>query len=209
MRRFYKPRSATIAAYRRSSRFARGQTYNMVRKHEDTFQISYDGLAQFSSDSWYFTLSQLPNYTEFTDLFDQYRIVGIRALFMPRLNMQSNSQQVAAFTEIPPIHTAVDTDDASNFASYSEALQHANLKTHNQFRPFSVFFRPKISTAAYSGAFTSYTANTSPWIDCSSPGVQYYGLKICTSNYSAANNQSIDPTWDIVFTYYLQFKNLR
>lgn len=185
--------------------------YSFKRMKNDTFTVTYDGLAQFSSNGYVFKLSDVQASTEFTSLYDQYKITGIKAKFFPRVNVLQTVNQSATFTTVPPIGTIVDYDDATAPVNYAEATQYMGSRVHEAFKPFSLYFKPKISTAAYSGAFTSYTAGGSPWLDCNSPGIEYYGLKVFTLPYSAGNNQALanDPTWDIVFTYYLKFRGVR
>lgn len=185
--------------------------YSFKRIRQTTFTVNYDGLAQFTADGYVFKLSDVQSSTEFTSLYDQYKITGIKAKFFPRVNVLQTVNQGSTFTTIPPIGTIVDYDDAAPPANYAEATQFMGARIHEAFKPFSLYFKPKISTAAYSGAFTSYTAGGSPWLDCNSPNIEYYGMKVFTLPYSAGNNAvtSQDPTWDIVLTYYLKFRGVR
>jgi len=90
-------------------------------------------------------------------------------------------------------------------------VQYANCKFHNQFKPFTIRLRPRVASALYaSGAFTSYGVGPKDqWIDCVSPSVEHYGLKLATSVFSAANNPTVDPSWDVYMVYYVKFRNPR
>lgn len=188
-----------------SSGYLNGRVYNFKRKLTSNLIITYNGVATESHGAYKFKLSDLPNYTEFTSLFDKYRITGIRAQFLPRVNIMDLKNVNASFTEIPPVLTVVDYDDASGTDDYASLCQYENAKIHNQFRPFSVYFKPMVAIAAYQGAFTGYSSSRKTWIDAASPSVEYYALKWATPPYSAINSIA-NPTYDVIFTYYIQCK---
>lgn len=186
--------------------YLNGQIYRFKRKRHDSAIITYNAVATESHGAFKFKLSDLPSYTEFTSLFDKYRITGIRAYFMPRANIVNQSNLTSSFTEIPPIITVVDYDDASGTDTYTQLEQYENAKVHYEFKPFSVYFKPMIAVAAYQGAFTGYSSSRKMWIDAASPDVEYYSLKWASLPYSAGNSTTVYPAWDIMFTYYLQCK---
>lgn len=169
-----------------------------------------DGAHTFTGVGTSFKLDDLDGYAELTALYDQYKITGIKAQFFPRTNSLSQDVLVGTMTECPGLVTIVDIDDATAPADWTEICQYQGAKFHAFSKPFTLFFRPKVATAAYgAGAFTSYTSGTSPWIDAASPSVVYYGLKIGSFPYAIGNNTTIDPAWDIVYTFYVKCKGVR
>lgn len=189
------------------SRFSNSRIFNFKRSHEYTFTMVWDNNSTFTGGSIAFSLNDLPSYTELTALFDKYRIAGVKLRFYPRINQQLLSSITSTTPSgIVPIVTVIDYDDDSVPANLDELMQYQNFKIHDQFKPFSVFLRPQMAIAAYSGAFTSYASGRKIWIDAASPGVKYYGLKIGTQNYSSGSIATYDPTWDIFLTYYIQCK---
>ena len=71
---------------------------------------------------------------------------------------------------------------------------------------------PRISTAAYSGAFTSYTNTKAPWIDCNSPTVQHFGMKFgidATMNNQAASAEVNIGKLTIIMNYNLSLADVR
>lgn len=167
-----------------------------------------------STAAYKFKLSSLPGYTEITTLFDKYRIRGVRATFMPRINVFRLTDLGAGTTTAttsPPIFSVVDYDDATAPANAAVLHEYENCKVHYEFRPWSVFFRPRVAIGTYgSGAFTSYsTGAANLWCDAASPDIEYYGLKVATADYSSSNNLNNDIYWDIIFKVYLQTKYSR
>lgn len=186
--------------------YSNGHIYRFKRKRHDNAVITYNGIVTETHGAYKFKLNDLPGYTEFTALFDKYRIVGIQAKWMPRANIVNQSNLSSTFTEIPPVITVVDYDDATGTDDYSSLEQYENAKVHYEFKPFTLYFKPMIAVAAYKGAFSGYASSRRMWIDAASPDIEYYALKWATLPYSAGNNTTVNPAWDIMFTYYLQFK---
>lgn len=209
-RRYIGRRAAGIVAARQISRgnrsYSNANIFRFKRKNHETVSVTYNGVASESHGAFKFTLADLPNYTEFTSLFDKYRISGIRAQFIPRTNVLAQNDLGATLTAQPTILTVVDYDDASAAEDYDALMQYENCRVHNQFRPFTVYFKPQIAIATYSGAFTSYGSSRNMWLDAASTGVEYYALKWATLPYSTGNNTTPDPVWDVIFTYYIQCK---
>lgn len=188
--------------------YLNGQVYRFKRKYSSTITALMNGPsgATESHGAFTFKLSDLPAYAEFTALFDKYRIAGIRAQFLPRTNVLAQTDiGTSALTAIPPIVTVVDYDDATGI-DFSSLYQYENAKVHSEFKPFSVYFKPMIAVAAYNGSFTGYGSSRKMWIDAATADVQYYALKWATLPYSSSNSQTNDPTWDVIFTYYIECK---
>lgn len=189
--------------------YRNSQIYRFRRSLISTVTVVMNTVLTESHGAFKFTLADLPNYTEFTALFDRYRIAKIVMYWMPRTSQQTVAgATVAATSESPPIITCIDYDDATA-ADYTVLSQYENAVSHWEFKPFTLKFKPRLATAAYGGGvFTSY-ANMSPktWIDAGSATVEYYSCKWATHAYSAASNGS--QNWDIKIDYYLDFMNPR
>jgi hypothetical protein len=174
----------------------RERTYPFVRKVQagtitGSVTIEVDGAFAFS-------LGSLPDYTEFTALFDSYRIRMVKLQFNPLFI------DTSATVTYPPIITAIDYDDNSTLA-YSVLQEYDTSLISNSGMFFERVLIPRIALAAYSGVFTSF-AQPDPltWVDCASPNVTYYGLKYALPITGAANT-----VWQVEATYFLEFKNSR
>ncbi|QDJ95220.1 capsid protein [Capybara virus 7_cap1_536] len=206
---------------RRRTKLRRGRRYRTVRRsyrRRRTGRYSYNKVYAFcrrvapvaltSSNTgtqlgYTFALSTLPNYTEFTSLFDQYKIVALKVLFLPRVD---NNPAVSTTTNFNPgnIYYAIDYDDSIT-TDVNAILQYQGHKIVRGDQPFSVYIRsPKVANAIYSGtAFTSY-GNTTAWLDVASPSVPHYGLKLA---WTSATDGVF--TYDVTTMLYLRFKNVR
>jgi hypothetical protein len=157
--------------------------------------IAADSFSQFTVG-----LSSLPNPTEFTTLFDQYRISRVQYEFWPLQTEAVNSTTAAT----PGIITVVDYDDSSSLATLTAALQYPNAKWRSAYKPFVVSFKPHIAAAVYSGTFTSFMNTKDQWIDASSPAVIHYGLKICMPQ-----STGIVQSWRVIGKALVELKNVR
>jgi len=145
-----------------------------------------------------FTLSALDQATQLAAVFDQYRIDEVEAWIIPHLTSNNSA------SGNPGLYTSVvDYDDASALGSIGAALDYTNAVTSSGCSGHYRRFKPHVAVAAYSGAFTSFANEPSPWIDAASPGVIHYGLKCAFTPTSSVE------TMDLVYRLHVSFRNLR
>ena len=153
----------------------------------------------FASYSLGFQLSNLPGYTDFTQLFDEFKVVKLEYIFMPRYS----SAEYGAGTTLSGISieqcgdvvTAIDQDGAYGNGSMNGILQYGNAKFHAPGKMFSVSFMPAAFTSLQTNPTLGTTSNVgklmNKWVALSSGtsggSVDYYGLNFCI-NATAANN---------------------
>ena len=127
-----KPRAITSIPTRSLSKSGEGWE-NKVYKFKRSFLLSND-----SADNWKYgpgcitpgynpidltvMLDKLPNYTDFTTLFDSYRITGVEYRFVPHFNV--GQVLLARNTQVARLVTVVDKDDNT---SLTGSLQRCNM----------------------------------------------------------------------------------
>lgn len=143
-----------------------------------------------------FNLQQLPNYTEFTSLFDVYRIVAIKVKFVPdfaygSLNPITTNVLYGCF------HTAIDRNDDTPVGSLDEILQYDTYKQCRLPQISSRYFKPM--TTITDASFKK------KWYDTQDSTEPYYGLKYAVDGISASG-----VTLHLVpyVTFYFQCKNV-
>jgi hypothetical protein len=152
----------------------------------------------------YFQLSNLDNSGAFENVFDQYRIDAIRMTCSPQNNavgLVTNST-----TTLVPLYCVIDYDNTSNLATAAAAREYANCIVLEPGKSFIRVFSPRVAKATYFGAFSSFSNEVAPWIDCASPNVQHYGIKIFVPGATAAQTQL--QSWDITYEYFMSFKSV-
>lgn len=151
------------------------------------------------------SLNQLEAPGDFTQLFQQYKITGVKATFLYQVtDAPTNGGSV-----MPTILYAVDGDDAFP-PTYSQLRQKQNVKqkilTAN--KPFSIYYKPKISgTLTAGGVNTSNSLVTKGWINSAVANADHYGLKFGINNMYSTT--SVNTQLEIKFTYYLAMKDVQ
>lgn len=125
-----------------------------------------------------FRLDQLPSYAEFTSLFDQYRIRGVRLWgLLTRYNVNTASGAIGTVPIRTQFLTVSDYDDGTPLAATTDYYQYSNVRAST--RAPKRFIRPRPAAAMYGGAFSKFASvNNRVWIDSANPDVLYYGVKI-------------------------------
>lgn len=160
------------------------------------------------------TISQMQNFgTEFAQMFDMYRVNGIKVTFQPRYTDYEGGTGTIG---VPYISLFVDQDSNLNpsgtYASgtYNSFLENANgrVKTRQLIKPVSVYYKPKVAIDLQGGLNPSYykakcwlsTANASTVIQRG-----FYAF-IHDNNFA---NSSGTFSVDVFVTFYAQFKGNR
>lgn len=156
------------------------------------------------------TTLAMPSYTEFTSLYDQYRINYVDCEFMFSNN---NSSVNSPSTCLPVMYMVKDYDD-SNQAFVSDLQQYSTQQTwqlgnqHGKDGIKRIRIKPNVDVAVYNTALTTGYARGKPqFIDTGSPAVPHYGIKIAYDpiNYTAAS--TILGYMTCVFRYHLTMQN--
>lgn len=163
-----------------------------------------------SSGSFVATLSQLPNFTDFTNLYDQYCIKGYKIQLIPRGNNVDNaidqaSPAVTGMTTL--IGSVIDYTDSTNLTSFGDATQFESFKWTKGTSIHSRYIKPAVSRNVYQGVTNAYNPSKNVWLATSEPSVPHYGIKVIADNTMLAGNAEV--VFDIQFTYYVGFKNVK
>jgi hypothetical protein len=150
------------------------------------------------------TMAQLASYTQFTNLFDQYRIDKVDYTFIPGQNVSdatNNTYENSGTGCLPTLLIAADLDGASTaITTESQLLQYGHHVKHRLDTPFTFSVVPRVSTALYVPTSVGFGIPDGPqWVDSSSSLVPHYGVVWAAdpggvgSGYTAG--QSVDIHW--------------
>lgn len=142
-------------------------------------------------------LSDLPVYTELTSTFDDYRIIQVELSFIP-----TSDNNFAG-----PLITAIDYDTNSAPVSVNDLLQYRTAMKVEAGAACVRTFTPKVATALYSGAFTSYGLQAMQWIATDSPTVYHYGLRWAIPGITGQSSNTV--MYQVFAKVFLQFRNTR
>lgn len=152
-----------------------------------------------------FSLNQLPNYSEFTNLFDKYRIHAIKLTFYPRYSGNDLNPVVTPYPIIPKIYSIIDYDDSNNLGSINEALEHPHCKIRLMTKQFSIYLKPRVLSEVYRSAISTSYSSKKCYVDMAQPDTPHYGVKMILDS----TGSTAVVTMDIVAKYYFSCMNVR
>lgn len=149
-----------------------------------------------------FKLSDIPTYTVFTQLFDQYRIKQVQVLFKA---VGTQTYIGNSSGDIPQVSTAFDYNDGSGNGAHPRGYQ--SCLTTLATCSFNRKFTPRTATQLYlSGTSSGYRAgNPNDWLDCAYPGIPHYQL-VTNITTTSLDCQFV---YDVDVVYTLEFKTVR
>ena len=139
-----------------------------------------------------FSLNDVPGYTEFAAMFDNYKINRIRFRAFPYQTESNSTGTVNNAGNVPLIYV-VDTSDATTPTTVEELCEYQDHKITNLYSGIDCYFKPKFADAT--------SAVRGGWVATSNPSLNWFGLKI------AAPPTTNAMTFYMVWTFYLSFKD--
>lgn len=164
------------------------------------------GVGTAGANGYAFALADLTSYTEFTNLFDQYKITGVKLDFIPfadNISWQVANNGAGISAPGGPLLISADHDDSTPPASANEMLQKQTTKVIPVGRRYRMFIKPKFNVATYSGGGI---APASGWLDTGSVSVPHYGAKAWMA---APNIPDTSFTYQVWATYYIKCKGVQ
>lgn len=168
---------------RKTTKYTQSKVYKYTRYASTKLQLPLT-LAPETSQSYAVRFNDITNYTEFTQLYDQYMITGVKWFIRLITNPDDSNGTpplITPTTIFPVLWSCVDYDDDS-VLSLSTMREKQGCK-RAIMRPNATITRyikyPRASAEVYnSGTSTGYALAKPQWIDCNSPAVPHYGLKL-------------------------------
>lgn len=153
----------------------------------------------------FFRASNVQTIADFTALYDQYRIAGVRVNIIPLSD--SATAQSSGF--LPTLYWARDDDDALAPATEAELRERQDVKVNRLNKPVSIYIKnPKamIDVNQTTGLADPAMVKNG-WINCNSTLVQHNGLKMWFKNVDLRVQPTTVTAFRIESTYYLEFRN--
>jgi len=147
-----------------------------------------------------FTFNSLPNHTEFSHLFDEYRMNAIRISLIPNFTGSDINPYTTA-QSLPNIWSIIDHNDSVAPSTLNELLQYPNCKMTRGNSIHTRVFKPSCLTDV--AAITS-GVKYKQWINIADSNIPHYGFK-----YFVDQTQNNIGTWRVFVTYYFSCKGVR
>ncbi|AUM61706.1 capsid [uncultured virus] len=188
--------------YRRPYRYSRktGQKVYLYKRHCDFGEINVSNLTG-AQGSYIFKLSQLPSVAEFTNLYDTYKINAVKLVFLPQQTQSVSIGSINNANAAARFFSVLDYNDNSVPLGPDELREYQSCKYTPILRPHKRYFKPRIQDRG-----SSYTPGR-PWINCTSPDQEYFGLKYAIEPIDSSTTTSMIYTVEAKF--YLSFKQVK
>lgn len=162
-----------------------------------------------------FALDKLIAHSEFTTLYDQYKIKGVKVTF----EYAANSTDANHFSSpAPKIIFFRDYDDIIATSMSDISQREATTARRTLRGAVSTIVKPRVKdyVELTPGASTPGATYQRRWIDCNVANLQHYGLKFAIMDWptwnggaSASSDYMARPILRIRCEYYLAFRNVR
>lgn len=150
-------------------------------------------------------LNALPNYTELTALFDQYRITFIKHIWQLNLSPEA---QAAASSQYPRLYTFNDFTDTTTPTTLDEfrERQRTKIRMLHPAKPVVTTVRPAVSTEIFKalGGVAVNAPKWKLWLPCESADINHIGTKYALENFTNTNY-----TITLTMKYYIQTKMVK
>lgn len=197
-RRQYRTKRRIRRRFRKSTGYnKKGQRLYFFKRNVDLPPVVL-GTAAETAFAQAFRLGDLPGSSEFTALYDSYKINAVKLRFFPSMTESISTSTMNAPQGETRIITVIDRNDATPL-NFDGLRQYQNAKVVRINKQFSRFiYKPQIlDTSGYS---------VSPWMSTAFPSIFWYGLKFAAEATGQATGTY---RYHIEATYYLSFKTVK
>lgn len=198
---------------KRKLRRVRANTiHSYIRTTETVYTIYYGSTISIGDN---FTLASTPNYAEFTALYDQYKITGVKRTFIYSATAADATGPIGAYgpAGAPMLYSIRDYDDSAP-ENVSSMLQRPYVSIRRITSLYKCFIRPRPNVLlGTSGAISESVPNRAGWVDIAYPNVLHYGHKWNLVPQGGPSGSiagvTVLGTLRIIDRYYLKMKNPR
>jgi len=168
----------------------------------------------WSTQAYSFTLGALPNYTEITNLFEQFKINAVKLTFIPLADSvdfnqyQESKATSRPYATQPRMYTLVDKDGAPTVSTEAIMLENSAVRIIRQpLKGFNIYInKPCVqvevgTTLGFSGAMP----RASPWLDCDNYGVRHEGCVVG----GVTTDGTVSFGFQVIATYYIAAKGVK
>lgn len=148
-----------------------------------------------------FRLADLPAVTDFTNLFQRYRINRVKIEFTPDFNVGQQISTNGMFL----IYGVIDRETLTALGTTAQAEEYSSLKIWRCNEKHTVYFKPSGTMGVTDVAATAYNIVSEPqWISSSVNSVEHLGYKLISDTNSTGNTY----TCYVRLTYYISVKDV-
>jgi len=179
--------------------------------------FTFSSTAMSEGFAWSYQLIDVLSYTEFTSMFDMYKIekvvVKIQLISNPDAVYDVNQNNTSAGNNnnyFPKVWYIRDDDDAAaeTLLSIKERVG-VKCKVMRPNQILNIVIRPKVAVQTYKTATATGYGPKRMFIDCANADVPHYGLHLCTDCLGLNPTDATGFRFRVDTKYYLAFKGVR
>lgn len=158
--------------------------------------------------SYTFKLSNLPNYTEFTNLFDRYRINKVSLTFVPNWDSNDANASAGVLAVNPSIYSMIDYTEDGTPLALNEFYENPKCKITRGGKIHKRYFTPAVLGSNFETVTTTaYTPKWKQWLTTDDPATPHYALKVACDKLNAGTAQNYYVK--VFVTYYISCKDAK
>lgn len=205
--RYSKPLRRYTRSYKRVSRsnrtkFSKNRGYTKYFKRTVRFNdFSVTGSTGSHPITYQFRLNDLPGYTEFTSLFDQYKLCAVKVSFIPNKNVNYISSSGDQFV-YGVFHSIIDYDGSAP-ANENQFLEYENHKMTKANHTHTRYLKPRFLQSADA---TSFALPRRGWLATNTPQIPHNSISFMVTDQNAENTDTQYVVYMVYATYYISCK---
>lgn len=177
---------------------------NPVVQPAGTIISNWVGTGRYNFGHFRFKLNDLPGNTDFTNLYERYKITGVKLKFIP---VTATDTPLANGTNyLSPLAVAINRGAiivAADDRTFDQLLENQDVRIFSTMKPFSMYIPyPKFYSPA-DGITTAQTGGG--WLNSKSPAVHHFGLNYAWQNTTATEANQC--AFRIIATYFVKCAN--
>lgn len=201
-RRSRLTRRRRIYRRRRLAPIRRQRVHYFKRQYNTTLTLTSGA---DTATTYTYRLSDCPNYTEWTALYDQYKISAVKTTFTPRFTETSQANQCNVH-----MWSVIDRTDATNLTSAGVANEYTTCVQKPITKYHSRYFKPACqilmnTTQGSEPADWIGLPKISQWLPTSAPDIKHYALK----TFAIATGAGSNITLDVSIVYYVACRSVK
>jgi len=184
---------------RRKNTANKPKTYLFKRRVITDMETTGGSITDFNG--YNFSLDDVPNYTEFEDMFDRFKISAVKLQFMPVISSVDSMTPDAGQPKLEFISSYVDYNDTNTPTSINEVLENQYCKITRGTKIHTRYLKPMHLTG---DAITSFGQSRS-WLNMIHHNTPHYGVKVASQLNVIPTSQTTYGR--LIATYYLAFRD--
>lgn len=187
----------------------------MFKRHYDIGTVTLSPSA-ITTGGFSFQLDEVPNFTEFQELFDLYKIQAVKITAYPAWTLIGPTP-VAVTTSVAPIRWAsvIDYNSSGGFASFNDAREFQTCRVNRLTNAMTGSFKryiyhPRFITGVEEDGSTIVAGGSSRgWLNTTRADVPHFGYRYIFEQVNDPANFYAEPTVKFEAIYYFMFKRVK